>query len=627
MKLSQPCIHLLRDGRFWAVFFLTFTLILAAGWLPAVAQGNGDLPTAPPDTARGLEIFDARCANCHGAQGNGDGELAANLPMPPRAFTDPTFRRSAVPASFYDLIFNGNLAAGMPGFGEGVNTRAPLSDEEIWQSIAAVMSLATPGESVALGQSLYAANCQACHGENGLGDGPEAANLPAPLASLANVEYWFTRSNDMVVDRLAPGALNGHDYDLSREQLTAVVDYARTFSYEYIAPASIEPAGTIIPASTISGVVSNATNGDLVGGVTVQLRAFSTSIEEMLILTETVGVDGSFSFTLGPVPAEWVYLVSVAFEGLNFSSEVGQLSSENPNIELPVRVYNQSTDPAIIRVAQVHVVFDFLSPQILQVTELYVYENVGTAVFVGESGNPEAGVTRVDLPVNAQNISFQRAFSVMDGFIPAPEVIPLTDGFADTVPLRPGRSNASLVVNYTLPYANGAELIHRIPYAIASATVILPDVGVSLVNADGWTAQSQQTMGGTFLSYVQRDLPAGFALNLTLTGEPQVTNTASGVAAAAPRNQTTELMIGGAALLLAGGGAILVVRARAARREDEEEAAEEEGEVVMGNGRPAAELVQIIAALDEAYEQGDLDETAYRQERAQLMAELKAVWQ
>ncbi len=629
MMNKQLPIRLMRDGRFWAVSFLVLALVLLVGLtaFPVTAQESAPLPDSPPDAANGLTIYADRCANCHGPLGNGDGELAVNLPKPPRAFTDPTFRQTAVPASFYNFIFNGNLDAGMPGFGEGVNTRAPLSSAEIWDAIAAVMVLSTPQTILDEGQTLYADNCQSCHGETGLGDGPDAAGQDMP--SLADMDYWFNRSNDVVQANLAPGNIEAHEYDLSDEELAAVTSYARTFSF---VPAEAPAGPATIDAATITGIVTNATSGAAVGDVSAQLRAFSPAIQEMLALTETVGTDGSFEFTVNDVAEDWVYLVNVTYEGLNYSSEVGQISPENSSLDLPVTVYDQTTDASSISIAQVHVVFDFPSTDVLQVTELYVFNNSGTAVFVGESGNPDEGVARINVPANAENLNFQRAFNAMDSFIPATEVIPVGDSYADTIALRPGRSNSSLVVNFTLPYDAGAEMAHSLSYPANSVTLILPDAGVNLLNADEWTEQAQDTTSGMFFSYIKREVAAGTTLDVALEGEPEaITSTMGSSTVATPRNQSTELIIGGIALVLVGIAAVVIVRSRIVQRDEEDEyeyeEEEEEEAVVTGNGRTADELIQIIAALDDAYERGELEEDAYRQERAQLKAELKAVWQ
>ena len=47
-----------------------------------------------PTTA---DVFADRCANCHGPAGQGDGEMAGQLELPPRDFTQPDFRQTAVP--------------------------------------------------------------------------------------------------------------------------------------------------------------------------------------------------------------------------------------------------------------------------------------------------------------------------------------------------------------------------------------------------------------------------------------------------------------------------------------------------------------------------------------------------
>jgi mono/diheme cytochrome c family protein/plastocyanin len=52
-----------------------------------------------------------------------------------------------------------------------------LSDGEVWDLAAYVWARANPAETRAEGAALYAANCAACHGERGAGDGVLAAAL------------------------------------------------------------------------------------------------------------------------------------------------------------------------------------------------------------------------------------------------------------------------------------------------------------------------------------------------------------------------------------------------------------------------------------------------------------------
>ncbi len=127
----------------------------------------------PPDGEVGFDLYAARCANCHGVTGAGDGELSVNMPTPPKSFTDPAYRLTAEPTVMYDQITNGNLNVGMPPFGSASSN--PIDDTGRWDLVATVYSLSTPPEAVEQGRTVYQAECAACHGDTGLGDGPDAA--------------------------------------------------------------------------------------------------------------------------------------------------------------------------------------------------------------------------------------------------------------------------------------------------------------------------------------------------------------------------------------------------------------------------------------------------------------------
>lgn len=632
-KIESECA-IWRDGRFPAVSFLVFVVGLAlwgAGVLPVAAQDAVPPPAEPPDGENGLIIYQARCANCHGTAGEGDGELAANLPMPPAAFTDPEFRRAGDPADYFTLITNGNLDSGMPPFGPSSSN--PLSEAERWDAIAAVYSISTPADAIAQGEEVYADACAACHGESGTGDGPTAADFDEPLPDLTSPAYWFTRSNQTVFTVLGSEDVPGHDYELSEDELWAVVDYGRSLSYNY---ADAEVLSAPIEAATISGVVTNGTTEEIVTDASAQLRGFTQDIQEALTLTTTVGTDGRYAFDLSDVPPDLVYLVSVEYEGLSFSSDVAELSRGNATLDLPVTVYEQTNDPEAVRIDQVHFVFEFTGEQV-QVSELYVFNNQETAVYVGESGDPDQGTVKFSLPPEAENVSFQRAFQGVESFVPATEVIETEEGWADTVPLRPGRSNTSLVAVYTLPYDDGLTFSHDLHYNARNVSVILPDAGVEL-EGERWTSQgSQEAMGGAFLSYARQDVPAGETLSLTLSGEPtQVTSSGGAGSSAAPRDENIELIIGGIALIVVLGAGVYVYRTRQLQAEADDYVYEDEYEyddeydyeedVQLADDTEVDQLLQEIADLDEAYDAGEVEEEEYRAERQRLKEELKSLW-
>ncbi len=65
----------------------------------------------------------------------------------------------------------------------GLSIARGLSDSEVWDLVAQVWQLQTSSQQIDAGQRLFAANCAACHGEQGRGDGVMAASLdPEQLA-------------------------------------------------------------------------------------------------------------------------------------------------------------------------------------------------------------------------------------------------------------------------------------------------------------------------------------------------------------------------------------------------------------------------------------------------------------
>ncbi|MBL9009111.1 MAG: cytochrome c [Myxococcales bacterium] len=108
----------------------------AAGWLlcldgAACSQGTGGpsrvaTEAAPAVSAAALAqartFYDARCAECHGAQGGGDGEKSASLRPLPQRLSDRMWQANVSNARIARVLVQGGPAAGksptMPAFAE-----------------------------------------------------------------------------------------------------------------------------------------------------------------------------------------------------------------------------------------------------------------------------------------------------------------------------------------------------------------------------------------------------------------------------------------------------------------------------------------------------------------------------
>ncbi len=615
--------------RLFGFAFIAVVLLSALLLWPAAGQAQDPvLPVATPDGFAGLETYAERCANCHGETGAGDGELilqAGNqAPMP----FDAAYIQQAMPSVMFQQITNGEAAVGMPPFGPASSN--PIDEPGRWNLVAAVFSLATPPEDVAAGQEVYTATCAACHGDSGQGDGPDAATTDPAAGPLNDVTYWFNRSNDTVVGELAPGVVPAHEYDLAEEDLRRVVNFARTFSYTYADPAVLtEP----IAAGIISGVLTNGTSGAPLAETEVELRAFTPELEQTLTLTTTTDAAGAFRFDVADTPPDWVYIAGTSLDGLGFSSSADQLSRTQTALDLPITVFDKTTDPAAVSVAQLHVVMEFAN-DLVQVSQLYIFSNAEQAVFVGPTGNPDEGVVEVGVPEGVQNLSFQRSFGSMESFLPANDFVQTARGWADPLPLRPGEGALTLLVSYALPYEDALTISHPVFYNTASGAIILPDNGVA-VFGDEWTEGEPQSFGQgeIFRNFGRGGLAAGDTLTIQLDGRPTVITDAASGGAVANRDTTTELLIGGGALLLAAVGGIFLWRYWQGRRADDDwdeapayATAAPAGPIAPATTAERDDLLRRIATLDDAFDAGQLPEADYRAQREALKQRLAAVW-
>jgi mono/diheme cytochrome c family protein len=590
-----------------ALFSLCFLLLWTM--FPAAAQEPVTPPTVRPDGDIGFALFQQRCANCHGPLGAGDGEMAADLPAPPIAFSAPDYRFTAVPSNLYDVISNGRLVPGMPPFGDSSSN--PIAPDDRWHLVAAIFSLATPPQSIAQGETIFQATCAECHAR------------PDDQPDLTDFSYWVDQSNQMVFTRLTVNSLAEHELDLSDQDWLAVIDYIRSQSYTLadldllandVALPGL-PTGRMIDAATVTGDVTNATTGQMISGGEARLRAFNMDLNEMLSLTAEVDENGRFQFDLEEVDAAWVYLANYAYDGISYSSEPMQLDPGHPYINMPVTVYDPTTDPGGILIDRIHVVVQFIENQIF-VNELYVVSNMDTAVFVGVDGDPLAGTFHISLPPNAHSISFERGFSSLDSFVPADEIIQTPTGFADTLPIRPGQASLNLLVGYGLPYQPGMTVAHAVNYQVQQASIAMPQTGVT-VTGDDWLPQEPRVMGSsTVLNYVNPQPAITGNLTFVLEGQPrQVTGQQGNVVAATNIYNSWEVWMGAAFLLAAViAAAVFIYQWQIAPAR-------------TGATANPQYLLQEIAALDDAYENGELSATAYKRQRQKLKRQLLELWE
>ncbi|NIR49849.1 c-type cytochrome, partial [candidate division KSB1 bacterium] len=168
---------------------------LKAGVIPRELRPSETLAGSPELIAKGEEVYNQRCAPCHGVDGSGEGEAAYLLYPKPRDFVSARYRlvstweRKPTDEDLYHVISRGIPGSAMPSW-------AHLDEKTRWALVHYVKSLAekpfevttseresgkgiikVPSEppydegAKARAEELFLQACASCHGPTGKGDG------------------------------------------------------------------------------------------------------------------------------------------------------------------------------------------------------------------------------------------------------------------------------------------------------------------------------------------------------------------------------------------------------------------------------------------------------------------------
>ncbi len=173
-------------------------------------------PARPPSSALGQPLYESQCAKCHGDDGQGVVPGARN-------FNDLDYMRGETPASFYAAVTEGR--GEMPSFVD------VLTSDGRWDVVFYMWRFSTNANAIALGKSIYDANCAACHGDDGVGKVLGAADF----TDLRFMDDRAPRDFYLTVTQ-GKGSMPAWQGRLSQDERWAVIDYLRTFSYDATLP-------------------------------------------------------------------------------------------------------------------------------------------------------------------------------------------------------------------------------------------------------------------------------------------------------------------------------------------------------------------------------------------------------
>lgn len=588
-------------------------------------------PLVPPDAKNGKAIYEEKCAPCHGINGDGDGPRAAQLPNPVPALSNPEVARQAVPAGWYLIVTNGNLDRFMPPF-------PSLSASQRWDVVAYILSLSTSATAIEQGAQLYQVHCAACHGVEGKGDGRQASSLSKPPTNLTDLAFAASKSGFDLYSGLMlgmPPAMPAFGDKLTDEQRWAIVAYLQSLTFTtppdaiqnastqatLAAPVSGEVPGTPLPTGgstpaptpaaqqtngkgRITGRVSNGSGGDVPTNLVITLEGYD-DFEQVITATTALKSDNTFSFENIDMQAGRVFVAYTEYSGATYASDVAVATSPSVTLDLPILIYDTTTDPSVIKCDRLHLFFDILDENTLRVVQLYIMSNISNKTLVAEqAGQP---TVRFKLPVGSSNLQFQDSV-LGERYIATP------DGFGDTASIRPGSGNYQVLFSFTMPYNRKLDLVQPISIPIDAMVVLVPEGGLkvrsTLLRDDG----KRDAEGTIYHLYSGGNLSVGEELRITISGQPG----ASGFSLSGGSRESimVGLVVFGLAFIFAG---IWFYRhTRLVELEEEEE---------MALSAPESEeaIIDAIIALDDLYQSGGLAEEAYQARRTELKEKLKAL--
>jgi hypothetical protein len=354
------------------------------------------------------------------------------------------------------------------------------------------------------------------------------------------------------------------------------------------------------------------------GVVEIMLHAWDENFNEKMMLHGETAEDGTFRFEGVEFQLGVLYAVMVTYQGVIYFSEPQAIEEGQDSLEIQVPIYETTSDLAAVSVDQMHVLF-FFSQGGLGVTEVFILSNRGdrtvNQVVTLEEG--EHATLQFSLPPDAANVTFNTRA--------AQRFIQFPGGFADTEPLLPGEGTGQIMVSYILPYEDGQTFEYQATLPTKQINFLLDATSGVELTGDDLVSKGVQSMqdGSSFAIFRHAEVQPGSSVQVQLSGTPQVVVASEAGSMGEPEGSPSTTSRQG----LAVGGIVLGLTLVGVgiwwfRKPEEEgfDLLEEDS-----RGQSMDEIIQAIVGLEQAHEQGELEEEEYQRQRGELRQRAKAL--
>ncbi|MDX2078109.1 MAG: cytochrome c [bacterium] len=422
---------------------------------------------------------------------------------------------------------------------------------------------------LALGAQLFALHCTECHGVNGAGDGEqvEMRRVPYPGNFLDPAQTEGKTPEDylaIITNGVPDSSMSAWGGTFTDEELLAVTMYVYTLHENPPISAEVTPEVTQAPAprpsaqGTISGLITVGTAGAVLPPDTiVTLHVFDPFAQAETTFTAPIDANNNYRFEDVTITQGDYYFATVSFAGRNYGNQPVEGSSEFPNMDFPITVYETTTDANVISIENIVVQIQ-PSQGLLRFTQVVQILNSSDRLYVGTVPVDDTRNITIEMPLPIGAVVTEIIQS--DQFLVDNSAFKITD----TRPILPNQDHL-IVVTYMMPYENDAVMDFPVQNRFNGEIRVLVSTDELRVLGNGFTALGKETLGnteysvyGATLDLIPNDI-VRYELSGRVTGVgdfPQTTNTsARPVDANAISSDNLPLLM----VIILGGIVVIVV--------------------------------------------------------------------
>ncbi len=372
----------------------------------------------------------------------------------------------------------------------------------------------------------------------------------------------------------------------------------------------------------VDGQVMNGSEGaaQIGAGIPVNLYVFGGELAEEILSTVTDS-DGRFRFEGLDTSTDLTYWVEAVYADVAYGgADLLQYAEGQTELEAPVTVYETTADDSGVQLDVVHIFAESFG-QVLRISEQHIFGSSDERTYIGEQDDEGRRLT-VFVPTAGDVVGFALGEGLEED-----RFLAVDGGLVDSEPVRPGSQTSEVRFSYHLMVTAEPIILERFfAYPVVSLTVLASQPGL-LLSSPQLQSMGTQSIQGTQYEILTGQIPDPQQLvMLELTAVEVVEGSTDaeamgGQTASGPPAGSTQkvlLWIGGATGVLA----VFAVAFLAARSQSQPAGRRNVSDPGPSFDPKARRLIAVLADLEDAYEDGEVEEAEYVRRRMEIFREL-----